>query len=189
MLSPAQKKVVWRKNYCKGAVCMINKIDYFCGAFLSFLITNGITPALIETGEKSKIVKFGTDLDDYKVYIKYSTTCKTNDKKNIRKWDITFTNKEMDILQEFLEQKRKHFFVLVCADSRMRETEIAVLDLHDGLKCLGNDPVNKKRRISVIHKKGSPYIKCYGTARDEEEGVRIYKDYQRYFMNKEINYV
>lgn len=64
---------------------MVIKIDFFCGAFLSYLISNGITPALFEAGEKSKIVKFSTDAGDYKVYIKYSTSCKVSDRKNTRK--------------------------------------------------------------------------------------------------------
>jgi hypothetical protein len=66
----------------------------FCGAFLSYLISNGISPALFEAGEKSKIVKFSTNLGDYKVYIKYSTICKLSDRKNARKWDIPFLKKK-----------------------------------------------------------------------------------------------
>jgi len=96
---------------------MVKKIDYFCGAFLSYLISNGISPALFEAGEKSKIVKFSTNLGDYKVYIKYSTICKFSDRKSTRKWDVLFTKKEMDILKDFLEQNRKHYFVLVCTDT------------------------------------------------------------------------
>jgi len=164
---------------------MVKKIDYFCGAFLSYLISNGISPALFEAGEKSKIVKFSTNLGDYKVYIKYSTICKLSDRKNARKWDIPFTQKEMDILKDFPERNRKHFFVFVCTDPNMKENEVAVLDYDSGLLCLGNDPVNKERRISVVHKKGSPYMNCYGTARSENQGIQIYKDFNRYFLDKE----
>lgn len=32
----------------------INKVDYFCGAFLSYLISNGVEPTLFEAGEKAK---------------------------------------------------------------------------------------------------------------------------------------
>ena len=32
----------------------INKVDYFCGAFLSYLISNGVEPTLFEAGEKNK---------------------------------------------------------------------------------------------------------------------------------------
>ena len=164
---------------------MVKKIDYFCGAFLSYLISNGISPALFEAGEKSKIVKFSTNLGDYKVYIKYSTICKFSNRKSTRKWDVLFTKKEMDILKDFLEQNRKHYFVLVCTDTNMKENEVAVLDYDGGLMCLGNDSVNRERRISVVHKKGSPYMNCYGTARSENQGIQIYKDFNRYFLDKE----
>lgn len=164
---------------------MVIKIDFFCGAFLSYLISNGITPALFEAGEKSKIVKFSTDAGDYKVYIKYSTSCKVSDRKNTRKWDVLFTKKEMEIIHSFPEPDRKLFFVLVCTDSDLKYNEIAVLDYKSGLLCLGEDSVNKERRISVIHRKNSPYMLCYGTAVSENHGVRIYKDFNRYFMQRE----
>lgn len=60
---------------------MVKKIDFYCGAFLSYLIFNGITPALFEAGEKSRIVKFSTNLGDFKVYMKYTTNCNQSDKK------------------------------------------------------------------------------------------------------------
>lgn len=100
-----------------------------------------------------------------------------------------FTEKEMDILKDFPEVNRKHYFVLVCTDFDMKEREIAVLNFDDGLICLGDDSVNKGRRISIIHKKGSPYMKCYGTARNEEQGIQIYKDFNKYFLEKEIDCV
>jgi len=164
---------------------MVKKIDYYCGAFLSYLISNSITPALFEAAERSKIVKFSTDLGDYKAYIKYSTIPKLSERKNTRKWDVVFTRKEMEILKEFPEQNRIHFFIMVCTDSDMKETEIAVLDFESGMECLGDDSVNKERRISVVHKKGSHYMKCYGTAKSENQGIQIYKDFNKYFMNKE----
>jgi len=165
---------------------MVKKIDYYCGAFLSYLISNGITPALFEAGEKSRIVKFSNNHYDFKVYIKYSTNCKISDRKNTRKWDIFFTERELDMLQNFPEQNRKHFIVMVCTDDNLKENEIAVLDYGDGLLCLGNDTINKERRISVVHKKGSPYMRCYGTARSEEQGIQICKDFNKYFLDKEI---
>ena len=36
----------------------INKIDYFCGAFLSYLISNNVEPTLFDAVDKSKIVNF-----------------------------------------------------------------------------------------------------------------------------------
>ena len=36
----------------------VNRIAFFCGAFLSYLITNKVEPTLFEATEKSKIVQF-----------------------------------------------------------------------------------------------------------------------------------
>jgi len=83
---------------------MVKKIDYFCGAFLSYLISNGIAPALFEAGEKSKIVKFSTNLGDYKVYIKYSTICKFSNRKSTRKWMYCLQKKKWIYLRTFLSK-------------------------------------------------------------------------------------
>lgn len=163
----------------------IKKVDFYCGAFLSYLITNKIAPTLFEAGENYKTVKFETNCGNYKVYIKYSRSCK-GFKNGTRKWDIYFTDNEMSYIEKFeeMENNKKLLFALVCTDPKMRENEIAVVDYKDGLRCLGNDPINETRRITIIHKKSSPYMTCYGTAIDEVDGLQIYRDCDKYFLRR-----
>ena len=60
----------------------INKIDFFSGAFLSYLISNGVKePTLFEATEKSKIIKFSLRNKDYNVYLKYVSTSKQSIQK------------------------------------------------------------------------------------------------------------
>lgn len=162
----------------------IRKIDFYCGAFLSYLVTNKIAPTLFEAGDTSKIVNFETNYGNYKVYTKYSRLCKKAKKTGERKWDIYFTENEMSCIRELQESNKKLYFVLICTDPNMRENEIAVMDYEDGLKCLGNDPVNETRRITVIHKKASPYMICYGTAVGLKDGTTIFRDFDKYFLAK-----
>lgn len=161
----------------------IRKIDFYCGAFLSYLVKNDIPPTLFEAGDNGKIVKFQTNYDYYKIYIKYST-CRRNKRTGDRLWKVIFTDNEMELVNGFSEKNRKLLFIIVCTDPGMTESEFAVIDFEYGLKCLGNDPVNEKRRISVFHKKYSPYMIVYGTAIDKEDGKLIFRDYDKYFMEK-----
>ena len=47
----------------------INKTDYFCGAFLSYLISNNVEPTLFDAVDKSKVVNFTQKNRDYNVYL------------------------------------------------------------------------------------------------------------------------
>jgi hypothetical protein len=168
----------------------INKIDYFCGAFLSFLVSEKVAPTLFEAGETSKIVRYSTDNDDYKIYLKYSTNAKTSTVKQIEymKWTITFTSKDMERLQAFFENGRTNYLVCVCTNKDLKDTSIATLPFADAMKCLGDDAVNKQRTIVIKHQKASSKFSCYGTALDESNAVDAFYDFRKYFSAKELTY-
>lgn len=46
----------------------INKVDFFCGAFLSYLVSNGVEPTLFEVTEKSKKIQFTAKSSDYNIF-------------------------------------------------------------------------------------------------------------------------
>lgn len=168
----------------------IKKVDYYCGAFLSYLIFNGIEPTLFEAGEKSRIIRFGVKKNDYKVLIKYTTAAKESTKasKVSTKWDTIFTQRELEILSTFQESRRISLIVLICTDVDMKNTFFPVLTYDDAIACLGMDTVNKQKRISISHLKGSPYISCYGTALSDIKALQ--KDYNcdKFFGFEEVTH-
>lgn len=177
----------------------INKVDFFCGAFLSYIICNGVKePTLFEAQETSKIVKFALKDKDYKIYIKYTTSGKDTVKKETQtkvlkngnrkrsqkevvdirytSWSVPFSNKERDFLTDsFSEAGKENIVVLVCTNSEMNDSYFAVLKPEEALKCLGNDTVNPNRYIKLKKKRtrGSSYVSCHGTALDESNAILI----------------
>jgi hypothetical protein len=166
----------------------INKVDFYCGAFLSYLITNKVEPTLFEAGEKSKILRFSIKETDYKAFLKYSTVPKTSTtgKKASTKWDANFTEKEIELLSVFPERGRENVVVLVCTDADMKDTFFTILTYEEAKICLGTDDVNKQKRISVSHLKSSPYITCYGTALSDIKALQKRYNADMFFEFKEV---
>lgn len=145
---------------------IVRKVDFYCGAFLSYLITNKVEPTLFEAGDKSKILRFTIGKNDYKAFLKYSTKPNVSTKadKISTRWDTIFTEKDLRFLRTYSEENRQNIVVIVCTDGKMKNTFFAVIDYTDAQLCLGDDSVNKERRISITHLKGSDKINVYGTA-------------------------
>ena len=163
----------------------INKIDFFSGAFLSYLISNGVKePTLFEATEKSKVIKFSLRDKDYNAYIKYVGKSKASKQngKLYTKWDVIFTEKERDyLLTQFVESDKCNLVVLVCANENLKDTYFAILDYKEALKCIGNDDVNTQYRITVKHQKGSNYVDCYGTAVSAEKSIQLKYNFDEFF--------
>lgn len=161
----------------------INKLDYFVGAFVSYVVSKEVAPALFDGTDDSKIVAFATNSDEYTVYLKYSTAVKTTFPKGkiTRKWNIFFTNKDMDILVKNRNNANTTYVVLICAEPNLRQTEICVIDIKKALLCLGEDAVNKQKRITVTHSKGSPNLQYYGSMKDKQDSISVIKNFDTYF--------
>lgn len=162
----------------------INKVDFFCGAFLTYLITNGVEPTLFEATEKSKIVQFSLRDKDYNVYLKYVSTTKQSVQagKVYTKWDVIFTKAEKSILDKsFNEQGKENLVILVCTNESLKDTYFAILPYENAMKCLGADDINKQPRISVKRKKGSKYVAYYGTAVSDENAFQTKYNFNEYF--------
>lgn len=163
----------------------INKVDYFCGAFLSYLISNKVEPTLFEAGDKSKIVEFTIRATTYKVFLKYSTKKKTVKKqgKIFDRWEIIFAPNEILQIENFAEPFKKVAVICICTDEKLHDADIAVLDHEDACKCMGinQDDKNEQRRITVQHMKGSSKILCHGTALSDLKAIEISHNFEKYF--------
>lgn len=170
-----------------NVVSRVNKIDFFCGAFLSYIISNGVKePILFESSpsENSKVINFSLRTNDYNAYLKYVSTSKNSVQggKSYTKWDIVFTEKEKNFIKNSFESfDKENIVILVCANESFRDTYFAVLNIKDAQKCLGNDEVNKQSRISVKRMKGSKYVSCYGTALSDEKAIQIKYNFDEFF--------
>lgn len=160
----------------------VNKIDFYCGAFLSYIISNGANePTLFEDTEKSsKKLKFTLRDNDYKAYLKYVSTPKksTSKGKSFTKWDISFTESEREYLKtSFAEEDRENIVILVCANKEFKDTYFGILSIKDALKCMANE----QPRITIKRQKGSKYVSCYGSGISDENALQLKYNFDEYF--------
>lgn len=156
----------------------INKIDFFCGAFLSYIISNGVKePTLFEASENSKRIEFSVKSKNYNIYIKYAGKSRKSKVagKISTNWNVVFTPKENEFLKENFKKQNgyENLVVLVCANDDFKGSCFAVLKLAEVLNCIGTDKKNEERRISVKHIKGSPYLNCYGTGITDIDAIKV----------------
>lgn len=154
----------------------INKVDFYCGAFLSYLISNKVEPTLFSVTEKSKMVQFLLRNTDYNVYVKYVSDGKILSIKGKQhtRWQVIFQKNERDfLLNDFCIPDNMNIVVLVCANKDFKDTYFAILTYEQAVQCLGNDEVNNQFRITVKHQKKSPNAYCYGTALSDDNAIAI----------------
>ena len=157
----------------------IGRTDYFCGAFLAYLVSNRVGPTLFDAGENSKIIRFSSGDKDYKAFVKFCT--KLQKSRHGKKWDIGISNNEAPILETFEEEGRENIVVVVCTDAKFGETVFAVFPVKVAKACLGNDRVNENRRISICHIANTARLEIYGTAVDRKDCYRVDRCCDKYF--------
>lgn len=155
------------------------KANYYCGAFSTYLISNNVEPVLFDAGKNSKAIRFSIGSKDYNAFIKYSAS--PSKTKSGTRWNISFTEEEQKRLGEFAEAGRENIVVIVCAAPGSDQKTFSVFPQATAMACLGNDSVNKGRRISVYHKKGGHKLQIYGTAVDEKMAYCIPRCCDGYF--------
>ena len=165
----------------------INKCDFYYGSFLTYLISNGAKEPVMfdDAGGNSKIVRFGIKDKNYNAYLKYVGNSVGTRNKNSTRWDFTFTDKEhQSLINDFEIDGFENIVVLICANAGLKNTNIGILTYNQAMQCLGLDDVNDQRRISIVHKKGSKYIGCYGTKVCSENMIQRKFDFDEYFNFK-----
>lgn len=166
----------------------INKIDFYCGAFLSYLITNKVEPTLFDATDKSKVIRFSLRSQDYNIYLKYSTSLRESSHHGMtfRSWNVPFTKQEKQFINhQFYDKQRENLVVIVCTDRQLRNTCFAVLTYRQALACLGDDHLNKNPYIAAKHPKGSEYLYCYGTSLSDTDAIKTYFNTDKYFQFNE----
>lgn len=164
----------------------INKLDFYCGAFLSYLIGNGCgEPTLFDVTDKSKIINFMLRNKNYNLFLKYSgtSTSITRRGKKHKRWNVTFTQKDMEYLHtSFIKDDSENLILIVCTNESLKDTYFGILNHADAIKCLGAlDGINKQHRMVLNRQKGSKYVHCHGTALSDEAPIKIEYNYNKVF--------
>lgn len=151
----------------------LTREDFYCGAFLSYLLNNGIVPALFD--DKSdltrKVYDFTTDKGDFRVYVKCSERPSSkSDNKNSSLWSFPFTEKQVDEIRSINDNSRQLYFAFVCAKTELNQSRIAVVPAEIVLQCIDVTRTRKYKQQSVKIRlaKGEWNFSVYGTARDDK---------------------
>ncbi len=81
----------------------VAKEDFYCGAFLSLLLNNGIDPALFDKVDDSsrKIYDFDTNKGSFRVYVKTTEAPSSeNSYRSSAIWNFPFTDNQIDELKD-----------------------------------------------------------------------------------------
>lgn len=155
----------------------ITKEDFYCGAFLSFLLNNGIVPALFDkrNDRNRKIYDFSTDKGDYRVYVKYSESPSSeNTWKDSAIWNFPLTDSQIDEIKNIDVEDRELYFVFVCGNIKLNKSRIAVIKKDDIFNCidLSRDDKYKLQNIKIRLVKGHRDFDVYGTNRSDKLGEK-----------------
>ncbi|MBY0116509.1 hypothetical protein NST33_25005 [Paenibacillus sp. FSL L8-0435] len=147
--------------------------DFYCGAFLSYLLNNGIVPALFEdrAALNRKVYDFTTDKGDFRVYVKSSENpASKSDMKNSSIWNFPFTDAQIDELRTLYVTNKQLYFAFVCGQSELKNSKIAVIPADIALRCIDihRERKYKTQSIKIKYVKGEWDFSVYGTARDDK---------------------
>jgi hypothetical protein len=158
------------------------KADFQHGALLSVFINSGMTPALLEQGDKRNLYSLHTDRGSYTVYSKYRIKQINNfDRIN---WNFSFSEAEIQEIQEKLSNGEKLLFAFTCsAFSESRERyELAAVFPNELEKCIdiSNESTGGKR-LNVLYQKSHKGLQLYGSDRadkieNELNTIRVERD-------------
>ena len=151
------------------------KEDFYCGAFLSYLINSNAAPALFDDVQDSsrKIYNVSTDKEvNYTVYVKSCEKPSKSKNGMSNLWTFPFTEKQIDEILKISKniQCEKFKFIFICGQERLNESTISVILFEELLQCIDIDRENryKMQKVMIRLDKGQKAFRVYGTARDEK---------------------
>lgn len=126
----------------------IQKQDYYFGAALSVFFTQNkdAKPSLIESKEESSrsYLMISDTSPTFYLYMKYRVGTSVS-KDGSLSWSFTFTPKEKQIIQQYIDNNHKTYVALLCSEKEFFNTHIAVLTQNEYIRaCAENDTITVK---------------------------------------------
>lgn len=143
---------------------VLNKSDFYYGAFLTKVLDQGKKPALVSRGGGRCIYKVTTDKKEYTVYIKYAT----NRRKTHKRWTYYYTENNIEEIRKYIENDQEIIFAYICSYTDLNDSEIAISTLRELEACIDFEYDEDETNRVIIHKKRySPSLRMYGSKRPE----------------------
>ena len=149
-------------------MCKLKVQDFYYGAFLSALLnTSGSRPVLFDETGSRRIYRLDTNnMSECYVFTKF-VTGKESDNKKKWHWTFNFSDSEIDAVQKLFQKSGKVKLALICAKKGLAESELAVIDYHEAIDCLGVNAGVKNYKIDIKTVDGKHGLKMYGSGRSD----------------------
>lgn len=150
----------------------IAKADYFAGVFLTTILkSTKTTPVYCEAVEGIKRLEFVTDLGAFNVFVKHSTkenkgwNYSFTPKKKRSYWNIAFSESEYEyIKQKFVIRGKTNVIAIICTDSNLKKTRIAILNIDQIIPCLSIATKGGHRKITISRTGSEHTFDCAGVS-------------------------
>ena len=150
----------------------VNKSDYYYGAFLSKVLDNDCTPALVIKDSNRGVYKIFTDNGEHIIYMKY-----VNNKEDDMLWNFAFTKENLEEIKGYIKDTTKIMFGFICSYENLLDTELGLCTSQEFEKCVDLDCNNEDyQRVSILKIPNSPYLRLYGSRLDRKDNIEIERD-------------
>ena len=128
--------------------------DFYYGAFLSALLNYGNKkPSLFDKSESNdsrRVYRLTTDNspNDYIIFTK-AVMAQNNKTEKFEHWIFNFDEDEVKTLSDLHKEYGNVKLALICIQSGLKNSELALLDYKTAMDCLGVDIGVKSRTINI----------------------------------------
>jgi hypothetical protein len=123
--------------------------DFYYGAVLSMLLSNGVKPVLLESDENRQVYDLATDNGECRLFMKYRRDKQDTKTQDYSSWTFVLTDSDKEEITGYIQEGFNLIVALVCGVADLAESEVAVLDRDQIQKLIMLD----KNSITISRKK------------------------------------
>ena len=102
--------------------------DFYYGAVLSMLLSNGVKPVLLESDENRQVYDLATDNGECRLFMKYRRDKQDTKTQDYSSWTFVLTDSDKEEITGYIQEGFNLIVALVCGVADLAESEVAVLD-------------------------------------------------------------
>ncbi|NLP31444.1 MAG: hypothetical protein GX363_10000 [Clostridiales bacterium] len=102
--------------------------DFYYGAVLSMLLSNGVKPVLLESDENRQVYDLATDNGECRLFMKYRRDKQDTKTQDYSSWTFVLTDSDKEEITGYIQEGFNLIVALVCGVADLAESEVAALD-------------------------------------------------------------
>ncbi|MCI2046885.1 MAG: hypothetical protein LKJ90_04125 [Faecalibacterium sp.] len=152
----------------------LKEADFYYGAILSHLFTNGICPMMIEGGSDRQVYEFTTNQEDFKLFAKYRSMPIVTLQDGYSSWQFSFSPSDISELKTYIGDAKHLSVGLVCGNEPLNKSEIAILHKEEISEILALG----KESLTISRKEGERAFRIsIGGGREQAMQIKCNRKY------------